>query len=117
MLTSLLIAVLMLVFYISEIYTVLKLDYQVNATELAIRKTLGESMLQKNRRHFMGVVTVGIVNLILAICLSHFAKLLPLTAAVAVPIVLFVLNILLICFMIHCVEKQKLTKILKGGAL
>ncbi|MBP0967862.1 MAG: hypothetical protein J5722_09515, partial [Oscillospiraceae bacterium] len=117
LLTSLLIAVLMLVFYISEIYTVLKLDYQVNATELAIRKTLGESMLQKNRRHFVGAAAVGFVNLVLAVCLSHFAHLLPMAAAVAVPAVLFVLNILLICFMIRRVEKQKLTKILKGGAL
>ena len=117
LLTSLLIAVLMLVFYISEIYTVLKLDYQVNATELAIRKTLGESMLQKNRRHFAGAAAVGAVNLLLAVCLSHFAHLLPMAAAVAVPVVLFILNILLICFMIRRVEKQKLTKILKGGAL
>lgn len=117
LMTALLIAVLMLVFYISEIYTVLRLDYQVNATELAIRKTLGESMLQKNRRHFADAAAVGIVDLILAICLSHFAHLLPMAAAVSVPVVLFALNILLICFMIRRVEKQKLPKILKGGAL
>ncbi len=108
---------LALTFYITVHYIILKLDYQVNATELAIRKTLGESMLQKNRRHFVGAAAVGIVNLLLAVCLSLFAHLLPMAAAVAVPVVLFVLNILLICFMIRRVEKQKLTKILKGGAL
>lgn len=104
-------------FYMTVHYIILKLDYQVNATELAIRKTLGESMLQKNRRHFVGAAAVGVINLIIAVCLSHFAHLLPLAAAVAVPAILFVLNILLICFMIRRVEKQKLTKILKGGAL
>ena len=98
-------------------YIILKLDYQVNATELAIRKTLGESMLQKNRRHFVGAAAVGVINLIIAVGLSHFAHLIPIAVAIAVPAVLFILNILLICFMIRRVEKQKLTKILKGGAL
>lgn len=114
---SIAISVLIAVFFISVSYIILRLDYQVNATELAIRKTLGESMLQKNRRHFAGAAAVGAVNLLLAVCLSHFTHLLPMAAAVAVPSVLFVLNILLICFMIRRVEKQKLTKILKGGAL
>lgn len=108
---------LALTFYIAVHNIILRLDYQVNATELAIRKTLGESMLQKNRRHFAGAAAVGAVNLLLAVCLSHFTHLLPMTAAIAVPVVLFALNILLICFMIRRVEKQKLTKILKGGAL
>lgn len=117
LLMSLLIAFLAFVFYISVMYTILKLDYQVHATELAIRKTLGESVLQKNRKHFTSAAGVLIVNLLLAVTASIWKQLLPLQAAIAVPVILFLLNILLIAALIRKIEKKKITKILKGGAL
>jgi hypothetical protein len=98
-------------------YTILKLDYQVHATELAIRKTLGESVFQKNHKHFTGAAGVLIVNLLLAVTASLWKQLLPLSSAIAVPVILFLLNILLIAVLIRRIEKQKITKILKGGAL
>lgn len=113
----LLIACLAFIFYISVMYTILKLDYQVNATELAIRKTLGESVFRKNQKHFTGAAAVLIVNLLLAVTASLWKHLLPLSSAIAVPVILFLLNILLIAVLIRRIEKQKITKILKGGAL
>lgn len=113
----LLIACLAFIFYISVMYTILKLDYQVNATELAIRKTLGESVFQKNQKHFTGAAAVLTVNLLLAVTASLWKQLLPLSSAIAVPVILFLLNILLIAVLIRRIEKQKITMILKGGAL
>lgn len=117
LLMSVLIAFLAFIFYISVMYTILKLDYQVHATELAIRKTLGESVFQKNHKHFTGAAGVLIVNLLLAVTASLWKQLLPLSSAIAVPVILFLLNILLIAVLIRRIEKQKITKILKGGAL
>ncbi|HAG12375.1 MAG TPA: hypothetical protein DCG49_00755 [Ruminococcus sp.] len=115
LLMACLVSVMMFVFYISVMYTILKLDYQVNATELAIRKTLGESMLQKNKRHFISAAAVGGLNL----CIAAIAvKMLHLSAAaVLIPVMLYLLNNVLVCVMIRRVERQKITKILKGGAL
>lgn len=50
LLTAVLLAILVLTFYIMVTQIILKLDYQVNAVELAIKKTLGYSIFQKIKR-------------------------------------------------------------------
>ena len=108
---------LIILLYISVMRTILNLDYQVNAIELAIKKTLGYSVLMKNRRYFVTAIVICAVNIIAAIVYTHQNEAELTAVTVAVPVVLLVLNIGLIYLLIHKIEAQKLTKILKGGAL
>lgn len=114
---SILITILVLVFYTMVLQIVLKLDYQVNAVELAIKKTLGYSVFQKNSRHFVDAIVSGVANVIVSICYLRFVDVLPTVVVIAVPIALLILNMILIYILIVRIEKQKLSKILKGGAL
>lgn len=117
-LLSLVISLLLIVFYVSVLRTVLQLDYQVNALALAIQKTLGDSMLQKNARHFIGAILVGIVNLIAAVVYANAEDVtISLPLLLLVPIVLLALHFALLYFLIVRIEKQQIVKILKGGAL
>ena len=115
--TSLITIILIFLFIVVVEQSILYLDYQVNAVEMAIKKTLGDSILQKNTKHFVrsGITVMidlaGSCFFIFKMNQHHYLN------ALIVTVILFVLNILLICFMIRRVEKQKLTKILKGGAL
>lgn len=108
---------MMVLLCVSVLRTVLQLDYQVNAVEIAIQKTLGYGTFHKNRKHFIGAATVGVLNLIGAVVYAQTTGTLPLAVAIVAPLVLFGLHCVLLCFLIQKIEKQKIVKILKGGAL
>lgn len=113
----LLVTVLMILLYVSVLRTILQLDYQVNATELAIRKTLGESILQKNRRYFVTALVIGGINLFAAGIYVYKTEMQHALFVLTVPCLLTAINIALIYRMIRKLEAQQLSKILKGGAL
>ncbi len=116
-LTAILLAVLVLTFYIMVTRIILKLDYQVNAVELAIKKTLGYTIFRKNKFHFISAAICAVLNTIAVYLLLGYVQTLPLIVPVLVPVVLLCLNLLLLHTLIHRIEKQQLSKILKGGAL
>lgn len=109
--------VMILIFYISVLHRVLELDYHVNAMELAIKKTLGYSVWRKNRKHFLGAVVTAALNCIVALVFRHYYPKLSLLTTLTIPLAMLLLHILLICILIAMIERQKLVKILKGGAL
>lgn len=111
------VTLLILLLYISVLKTILSLDYQVNATELAIKKTLGYSVFEKNRKYFISAIVIGVINLIVSTVYMMKTDMEHPWIAIVVPIVLVLLNIGLIYLMILKIEAQKLMKILKGGAL
>ena len=113
----LLVTVLMILLYVSVLRTILQLDYQVNATELAIRKTLGESILQTNRRYFVTALVIGGINLLAAGIYVYKTGMQHALFVLTVPCLLTAINIALIYRMIRKLEAQQLSKILKGGAL
>ena len=113
----LLVTVLMILLYVSVLRTILQLDYQVNATELAIRKTLGESIWQKNRRYFVTALVIGGINLLAAGIYVYQTEMQYPLLVLGVPLVLTVINMGLIYRLIRKVEAQQIARILKGGAL
>lgn len=117
LLTAVLLAILVLTFYIMVTQIILKLDYQVNAVELAIKKTLGYSIFQKNQTHFISAACCAVLSAIAVYLLRDYMHNLPTVVLILVPIALLLLNLLLLQALINRIEKQKLCKILKGGAL
>lgn len=108
---------LVLAFYILVQYTILYLDYQIHAKELAICKTLGYSIYQNNHRQFDLAEIAALFNIALSCFLvfqMHYSTYL---IVIGVSVLMLLLNYTMIYIMIRKIEKQKLTKILKGGAL
>lgn len=112
--------VLFLVLFLLEtalISTVIRLDYSVNAKELAIKKVLGYSVFEKNRKIFaitIGVMALGIITSVVISSVYKIAN--PFTVAVGCG-VLSAAEIIIIVLNIIKTEKAQLVKILKGGSL
>ncbi len=112
--------VLFLVLFFLEtalISTVIRLDYSVNAKELAIKKVLGYSVFEKNRKIFIitiGVMALGIITSVVISSVYKIAN--PFTVAVGCGI-LSAAEIIIIVWNIIKTEKAQLVKILKGGSL
>lgn len=98
MLTAVLLAVLVLTFYIMVTKIILQLDYQVNAVELAIKKTLGYSVFRKNQSHFISAAICAVLNVIAVYLLRGYVQTLPTAVLILVPVVLLCLNLLLRIF-------------------
>lgn len=112
--------VLFLVLFFLEtalISTVIRLDYSVNAKELSIKKVLGYSLLDKNRKIFAITIGVMILGMIAAVVISSVYKIAnPFTVAAGCGI-LSAAEIIIIIWNIVKTEKAQLVKILKGGSL
>lgn len=112
--------VLFLVLFFLEtalISTVIRLDYSVNAKELAIKKVLGYSVFEKNRKIFVitiGVMALGIISAVVISLVYKIAN--PFTVATGCG-VLSAAEIIIIVLNIIKTEKAQLVKILKGGSL
>ncbi len=111
------IILLIMILYVSVLYTVLNLDYQINATELAVKKIVGYTVFQKNKNSFVEAIAVGILNFILTVIYVIVSKFNYPLYAIMIPFGITFFNIVLINCLIIKIEKQKLIKILKGGAL
>lgn len=112
--------VLFLVLFLLEtalISTVIRLDYSVNAKELAIKKVLGYSVFEKNRKIFAITIGVMILGMIAAVVISSVYKIAnPFTVAAGCGI-LAAAEIIIIILNIVKTEKAQIVKILKGGSL
>lgn len=112
--------VLFLVLFFLEtalISTVIRLDYSVNAKELAIKKVLGYSLLDKNRKIFAITIGVMILGMIAAVVISSVYRIAnPFTVAIGCGI-LSAAEIIIIIWNIVKTEKAQIVKILKGGSL
>ena len=105
------------VFYISVVKELLQMDYQINAIELALKKVLGYSIIQKNRRYLKLAIISFISDIIISIIYCVVAKNNLYITGLIISISLLIVNLVLLYFLIRLIEKQKIVKILKGGAL
>ena len=111
------VGVLIIAFYVSILRIILQLDYMINAVELAVKKTTGYSVFEKNLNNFSVTIITGIINIAVTLIYTQKTGSINVGLAVLVPVILMLLNLLLIYYMIITIEKQKISTILKGGAL
>ena len=71
----------------------------------------------KNQTHFISAACCAVLSAIAVYLLRDHMHNLPTVVLILVPIALLLLNLLLLQALINRIEKQKLSKILKGGAL
>lgn len=112
---------LMLILLIMEsllVSNVVKLEYNINSKELAIKRILGYSILQKNKKIFLltsiVVITGFVSSILICIIYSIVNTLLFLLLGY---LVLSTIEILVILYYIIKTEKIEIIKILKGDGL
>ena len=112
---------LAIVFFVMEavlIQTVVRLEYSIRAKELAVKKILGYSILEKNKKILLTtllVIAVGFLGAVAACIALHIT--------VAIGFLLLgglLLSLLEVCVVVHNIvrtEKTEVVKILKGDSL
>ncbi len=95
--------------------SIIKLEYEVNAVDMAIKKTLGYSLYERNKK----IVLLTILTTVISIIFTEVVAILVLPdVALSLLIAgtcLLMLEMIVIFFQIRKTEADKLTKILKGG--
>lgn len=114
---NLVFSALVLLLEIIIINSIIILEYKVNAIELSIKKVLGYSIFQKNRKIIMMTVITTISSMLIAIIaniimetqIGHYLAL--------GGLIILILEISVITSNINKIEKSNIQKILKGGNL
>lgn len=111
------ILVIMLLLETCMISVVIRMEYTIHAKELAIKKVLGYSIFQRNRKIF--VITFGVigVGLAAALILNGFLELANPALIILGCLLLAAIEAAVILFNIVRIEKSQIVKILKGGSL
>ncbi|MDF2648576.1 MAG: putative rane protein [Paenibacillus sp.] len=107
------ILVLLLEFII--ISSIIKLEYEVNAIELSIKKVMGHSMLAKNSKIIGMTVITTLLSILGAVIVAVLLKLDGVTYLAAGGMVILLLELCVITVYIFKIENAKIQKILKGG--
>ena len=97
------------------ITSIIKLEYEVNAIELSIKKVLGHSVLAKNRKIILITLITTLLSIGAAIITAILLNLEQVYYLASGGIAILVLELAVISFYIRRIEKIKLQKILKGG--
>lgn len=99
----------------SLIVLILKMEYQFNATELALRKVYGYSLYERNIRLIKGTVASGVIGVVVSLIFGR------LSGINVEPFLLVVAGVSLILIELLCIfikagalEKRRLATILKG---
>lgn len=96
---------------------IVRMEFQVNAIQLAIQKILGYSVWQRNRKMIGITLAIYVISVLAGIVLAWWYPLPKIAFLLLGNGILFVLDLITILFFIWRQEKLQLVKILKGGSL
>ena len=110
-------SVLLILLEIILIYFVVKLEYIINAKELALKKILGYTLFERQKKLMLSTIIISVVGIIAAIIINYSLKFSGLAYLLLGGSLTAVTDILVAMAFIIKTEKTQVTKILKGGAL
>ena len=111
------ISIFMFLINITIISVIIFLEYQVHATELAIKKILGYTIAQKNSGILKTVFYTAIVGITAVVILSVMYKFSSWYLVLGSGILLTLTELMISMYFIIRMEKSSISKILKGGSL
>lgn len=97
------------------ISSILKMEYEVNAIELAIKKVLGHSILEKNKKIILMTVITTILSILSTVVVAIMMNFKEVFYLALGGISIIVLELSVIWYYIRKIENSKIQKILKGG--
>lgn len=110
-------AILFLILETALIDTVVKLEYSINAKELAVKKILGYSILEKNKKIILITPLVILAGFLGAIAASVALRIATMFWYFLIGcVLLFVIEMLIVVHHIVRTEKSEVVKILKGDS-
>lgn len=113
---SLLFVIIMIVETIF-IAVIVKMEYSVNAKEIAIKKVLGYGILQKNKQIFAMTFIVYAVVILAAVILNFIFEISDIRFILVGCALQFCIEILAMFYLVIKTDRAKIIKILKGGSL
>ncbi|WP_243122771.1 DUF1430 domain-containing protein [Haloimpatiens lingqiaonensis] len=114
---NLVFSILVLLLEIIVINWIIKMEYKINAIELSIKKIVGYSILEKNRKIIIMTVITTTMSILTAIILNIIMKTQKAYYLALGGVVILIFEVLIIIFNIQKVENCEIQKILKGGNL
>lgn len=99
------------------IYMVLKIEYEINSMELALKKVSGYSVFKRVKKLITITLISSVVSVCIAILIAHKYKIGSIQSVIIGGCVLIILEFLMIIFRVKHFEKTNIQKILKGGSL
>lgn len=114
---NLVFSILVLLLEIIIINSIIRLEYEVNAIELSIKKVMGYSILEKNKKIILMTVVTTISSIVVAVVGATIMNLQEALYLVVGGFVILILELFVIIFHIEKIENSKVQKILKGGNL
>lgn len=97
------------------ISSIIKMEYDVNAIELSIKKVLGYSMLEKNKKIILMTVITTILSILSSVVVAIIMNFEEIYYLAIGGIIILSLELSVIWFYIRKIENAKIQKILKGG--
>ena len=97
--------------------TINRMEYQINATELALKKVLGYNIWQKNRKVLFSSIIFNIIIIISLVITGHLMNIYSAKICISIGLGIMVMEIIVIMVNIFVIEKKNIQKILKGGCL
>lgn len=114
---NLIFALLILSLELLVIWTVLRLEYQVNAIELSVQKVMGYSIWQKNRRLILSTMGITFVSTLAVAIMAYILDFSSSGFLLAGGALLLLAEGVLLIWLIRKIERANVQRILKGGNL
>lgn len=114
---NLIFVVLILSLELLVIWTVLRLEYQVNAIELSVQKVMGYSIWQKNRRLIVSTMGITLVSTLAVALTAYILEFSSPGLLLAGGGLLLVAEGVLLIWLIRKIERANVQRILKGGGI
>lgn len=114
---SLVLSVFFVVLDFILIRFVLELEYSINAKELTLKKTLGYTVFEKNKKIIVLSLITNLLSGITMVIIAALTEVYNFQHILPAFVVLLLFELLMIGRNINRIEKESITKILKGGSL
>ncbi|WP_461205844.1 DUF1430 domain-containing protein [Clostridium sp. DL1XJH146] len=114
---NLVFSVLVLFLEFIIINSIIRLEYEVNAIELSIKKVMGYSVLEKNWKIIMMTVITTISSILISVIVVKVMEIKEVYYLAFGGSMILILELFVITFYIRRIENCKIQKILKGGNL
>lgn len=96
---------------------VLKLEYRVHAMEISLKKILGYSIWERNKKITLITLSAGMLSTISAIVMNQWLQIAEARYILYGGLIVFIVELLFIVINIKRMDQSEVPKILKGGAL
>jgi hypothetical protein len=96
---------------------VIRLEYNLHALEFSVKKILGHSMIEKNKRLIFLTIIITVMSTIISALVGLKFGLTEVRSVLAVGFIILLLEFFAIFYCISKVERAQVPKILKGGNL